>query len=276
MISYPLSVERTWRRWFLRSETDRLLTCSMCFSCGLVVLRMIHAHSLLFVFMIWNLFLAYVPYVLSCWLTGRFEGRASWSPQRLAGGTSCQSPRLGRPLAKSLSSPIRSRPLFIVAVCLVWLLFFPNAFYMLTDLFHLHDSRNPRVPEWFDLAMIFSFAWNGLVLGVLSLRQMEKLLETKRLATAIFGRRLRVPLPYPTAIFIYPVIGLSALGVYTGRYLRYNSWDIVSNPFQLMEDISGMIIHPLRNRPAWDMILCYAILLSFVYIMLKKLSRALA
>ena len=309
MISYSLSVERTWRRWFLRSETDRLLTCSMCFSCGLVILRMIHAHSLLFVFMIWNLFLAYVPYVLSRWLSRRFEGRTSWTGQRfegragwsrqrfegsarwsrqrfegsagwprqrLAGETSCQSRRLDRPLTKSLSNPIRSRPLFVVAVCLVWLLFFPNTFYMLTDLFHLHDSRNPHVPEWFDLAMIFSFAWNGLVLGVLSLRQMEKLLETKRLATAIFGRRLRVPLPYPTAIFVYPVIGLSALGVYTGRYLRYNSWDILSNPFQLMQDITAMIMHPLRNRPAWDMILCYAILLSFVYIMLKKLGRALA
>ena len=247
------SVESTWRRWFLRSETDRLLACSMCFSCGLVVLRMVHAHSLLFVFMIWNLFLAYIPYVLSSWL----------------------SRRLDHPLAKSLSRPFRSRPLFIVAVCLIWLLFFPNAFYILTDMFHLHDSRNPKVPEWFDLAMIFSFAWNGLLLGVLSLRQMERLLEDKRLTSAIFGSRMQVPLPYPTAIFVYPVIGLSALGVYTGRYLRYNSWDIITDPFQLMEDIVAMIIHPLRNRPAWDMILCYAILLSFVYVMLKKLSRVM-
>src|SRR6185437_16115621 len=203
MISYPGQADGTWRRWFLRSETDRLLTCSMCFSCGLVILRMIHAHSLLFVFMIWNLFLAYIPYVLSSWLSRRLEGVESW-PNR----------RLDHPLTKSLSRPISSRPLFIVAVCLIWLLFFPNAFYMLTDMFHLHDSRNPRVPEWFDLAMIFSFAWNGLLLGVLSLRQMERLLENKRLSKAIFGPRLQVPLPYPTAVFVYPVIALSALGVY--------------------------------------------------------------
>jgi uncharacterized membrane protein len=257
-------MENTWRRWFLQSETDRLLTSQMCFSCGLVILRMIHAHSLLFVFMIWNLFLAYVPYALSSWLNRRLDREERFSGRQL-----------DRPLTQSLSRPIKRRPLFLVAVCLIWLLFFPNAFYMLTDLFHLHDSRNPKVPEWFDLAMIFSFAWNGLLLGVLSLRQMERLLEDKRLANALFGRRLQVPLPYPTAAVVYPVIGLSALGIYTGRYLRYNSWDIITDPFQLIEDITAMIIHPLRNRPAWDMILCYAILLGFVYVMLKKLSRAL-
>jgi uncharacterized membrane protein len=245
MNTTSITVRATHQRWFLRSEIDRLLTASMCFSCGLVVLRMIHSHSLLFVWMIWNLFLAYIPYKLSGWLCRR------------------------------LDRPTRSRPLFIVAVCLVWLLFIPNSFYMLTDLFHLYDSRSLRIPAWYDLALIFSFAWNGLLLGVLSLRQMERLLETRQLASVLFGRRLQVPLPYPTALFVYPVIGLSAFGVYTGRYLRYNSWDILSNPFQLVEDIAYMIIHPLRTKPAWDMILCYTILLSFIYIMLKKVSRAL-
>ena len=251
-MEYPLTVKTRRHRWFLRSEIDRVLTGSMCFGCGLVVLRMIHAHSLLFVFMIWNLFLAYVPYGISSWLSRRLD------------------------LTKSLSKPIRSRPLLIVAVCLVWLLFIPNAFYMVTDLYHLHDSRSPRVPEWFDLAMIFSFAWNGLLLGVLSVRQMERLLESKKLAAGIFGGRFPVPLPFPGGVFVYPILGLSALGVYTGRYMRYNSWDILSNPFGVVMDIGEMVVHPLRNQPAWDMILCYTILLSLIYTMLKRLSRALS
>ena len=246
MIEYPLTTKTGRNRWFLRSEIDRLLIGSMCFGCGLVVLRMIHAHSLLFVFMIWNLFLAFVPYGLSSWLSRRLD--------------------------RSLSSV---RPLFLMAVCLVWLLFIPNAFYMVTDLYHLHDSRNPRVPEWFDLAMIFSFAWNGLLLGVLSVRQMERLLESKKLASAVFGERFRVPLPFPGGVFVYPVLGLAALGVYTGRYMRYNSWDVLSNPIGVVLDIGKMVVHPLRNQPAWDMILCYTILLSLIYTMLKKLSRAL-
>jgi uncharacterized membrane protein len=259
MTMYSMESTRVGCRWFLRTEIDRLLTASMCFSCGLVVLRMIHAHSLLFVFMIWNLFLAYVPYALSNWLSRRLD----------------RTP-LDRPLTTpSLSLPITRRPLFLMAVCLVWLLFVPNAFYMLTDLYHLSDNRSPRIPEWYDLALIFSFAWNGLLLGVLSVRQMERLLESRRLASGIFGRRRRVPLRFPGGVFVYPVIGLCALGVYTGRYLRYNSWDILSYPFQLIGDMAGMIIHPLHNQPAWSMILCYTILLSFIYTMLKKISRAL-
>ncbi|WP_431217905.1 DUF1361 domain-containing protein [Puia sp. P3] len=78
-------------------------------------------------------------------------------------------------------------------------------------------AATSRVPEWFDLSLILSFAFNGLLLGVLSVRQMERLF-----------------LPNPTTIgswlFLYPIMVLNALGVYTGRYLRYNSWDIISDP----------------------------------------------
>ena len=68
---------------------------------------------------------------------------------------------------------------------------------------------------------------------------------------------------------------LNALGVYTGRYLRYNSWDIITNPFQLLSDIFGMVIHPLRHQYAWDMIFCFSILLTLFYSLIKKGSKAL-
>lgn len=200
---------------------------STCFSCVLVVLRIIHTGKPMFLWLIWNLFLAYVPYLLSSWL--------------------------------ALRQPTRWRLLVPSAI---WLLFIPNSFYILTDLFHLIDCRNPRVPAWFDLSLIFSFAWNGLLLGVLSVRQMEKL------ARPIIGT-------YWGGFFVYLVMGLSALGVYAGRYLRFNSWDILTNPFQLTLDMTLLIIHPLRSQQAWGMIACYTILLSFIYQMLKKLSHAL-
>jgi uncharacterized membrane protein len=206
-----------------------LLATSMGFSCMLVALRILHTGSTLYIYMVWNLFLACIPYAISTWLTA--------------------SARIRQPLARLL-------------IFLVWLLFLPNSFYILTDLYHLTDSRHPRVPEWYDLALIFSFAWNGLLLGILSLRQMEK-----------YGR------PQSTLknnwLFIVPVMALNALGVYVGRYLRYNSWDILSNPFQLISDITGMITHPFRNQYAWDMILCYTTLLIFIYSMMKKIGRSL-
>jgi uncharacterized membrane protein len=216
------------RRILERSEIDRLLIASTLFSCLLVVLRVIHTHSLQFIWMGWNLFLAYLPYLLSTWLTVK-------QPRRL----------------------------FLLILSIVWLLFIPNTFYILTDLFHLIDRRHPHSPEWYDLALIFSFAWNGLLLGVLSIRQMEKLLLPARAA-------LR------SHFFLYPTMFLCALGVYIGRYLRYNSWDVLSNPLALTVDILGMIIHPLRNGSAWTMIACYTVLLCFVYNMLKKMSQALA
>ncbi|HEY6900092.1 MAG TPA: DUF1361 domain-containing protein, partial [Puia sp.] len=117
--------------------------------------------------------------------------------------------------------------------------------------------------------LILSFAWNGLLLGVLSVRQMERIFLP--LVSSL-------PRTNPLAgwLFIYPIMALNALGVYLGRYPRYNSWDVLSDPLQLMEDILMMIIHPFRNQYAWGMILCFSILLTLIYRMLRGGSKALA
>jgi len=230
-LAFPSPVNRRW--FFLRTEMDRLLMASMLFSCILVGIRIFHTGRITFIIMIWNLFLAYVPYAISSWITARKTREA------------------------------RGTQLFTVLLFLTWLLFIPNSFYILTDLYHLADNhRNSRVPEWFDLSLILSFAWNGLLLGILSVRQIEKILIPK---ASIFREWL----------FLYPVMWLNALGVYTGRYLRYNSWDIITNPFQLLSDIFGMVIHPLRHDYAWGMIFCFSILLTLFYSLIKKGSKAL-
>jgi uncharacterized membrane protein len=235
MTPVSLSFPRMRRFLLLRTELDRLLTASMLFSCTLVGIRIFHTGSLTFLTMIWNLFLAYIPYAISTGLT-------TWGH------------RAGR--------------FFRILTFLVWLLFIPNSFYILTDLYHLADGhRNSHVPEWFDLALILSFACNGLLLGILSTRQMEKLLVP---GTTV--PNITVPGRW---LFLYPVMWLNALGVYTGRYLRYNSWDIVTDPFDLLRDILGMIIHPFRHHYAWDMIFCYSILLTLIYILIIKGGRAL-
>lgn len=228
----PLSLKplKGSRLFFLRSELDCLLSFSAFFSCLLVCIRMLHTGRNTFLFLVWNLFLAWLPYLISS--------------------------RLAR------VRPTRSRFLFAVS-CLVWLFFIPNSFYIITDLFHLGDWYNDRLmPNWFDLALILSFVWNGLLLGVLSVRQMEKILKP------------RLP-AHHELFFLYPIMWLNALGVYTGRYLRFNSWDLITDPFQLFRDIAGMLIHPLHNRYAWDMIFCFSILMTLMYLMMKKISKAL-
>jgi uncharacterized membrane protein len=203
-------------------RADRVLILSSLFSCLLVAARIFHTGSFAFVFMPWNLFLAWVPY-------------------RISSGLTRMDSRVGR-----------------VAGLIVWLLFIPNSFYILTDLYHLADGhRNSRVPEWFDLILILSFAWNGLLLGVMSTRQVERLLAPE---ASTVGRW----------VFLYPVMFLNALGVYIGRYLRYNSWDIVANPVDLLGDIIRMLAHPLRYHDAWGMIFCFSILLTIMYSLLNK------
>ncbi len=149
--------------------------------------------------------------------------------------------------------------IFILAF--IWLAFIPNSFYIITDLFYLEER--PEMPFWFDLALLLSFVWNGVILGVLSVRHMEK----------IFERRFGLKREW---LFIIPVMGLNALGIFTGRYLRYNSWDILSNPFELASDLTYLIAHPLRNRIDWSMILCYALLMMVIYSSLKRLGRAIS
>jgi uncharacterized membrane protein len=240
-------------RRILSTEMDRLLFLSMLFSCLLVAARLIHTEHRHFLFLVWNLLLAYIPYFLSTQLTRLEHARTGVSSTAM--GTSSVE-------EGGTVFGVRRGPGWW-ALALLWLLFIPNTFYIITDLYHLGDLYNDRtMPQWFDLAMILSFAWNGLLLGVLSIRQMER----------IFFPRLTL---LKELLFLYPVMWLNALGVYIGRYLRYNSWDIITDPFRLLKDIAMMVVHPLHYRNTWDMVLCFSILMTLIYLLMKRISKAL-
>jgi uncharacterized membrane protein len=210
------------------SEIDRILTLSMAFSIALVMARIAYTGKLTFIWLIWNLFLAWLPYRISSWLQ--------------------QQP------------PVRANKWKFMATSLLWLLFIPNSFYILTDLFHLGVYHN--VPNWFDLTLIVSFAWNGLLLGILSVRQMEKMMQP-----FLPGRH--------ELFFIYPIMWLNALGVYIGRYPRFNSWDIITNPFGLIAYIGSLLCHPIQWKYAWGMVACFSVFMTLVYLAIKRLSKAI-
>lgn len=211
-----------------KTELENLLILSCLFSLCLTGFRIFYTKQWLFAWMGWNLFLALVPYLL----TRTAIRRPAW---------------------------IENNRLFAILFT-VWLVFLPNSFYIITDLFHLENRK--AVPFWYDLALIFSFAWNGILLGVASLRQMESFIQSKWPQVKEWQ-------------FVYPIMALNAFGVYIGRYLRYNSWDVVTNFFQFTADMASLAMHPLNNRFEWSMILCYTALLSLVYLALKRAGKVL-
>ncbi len=158
-----------------------------------------------FVFLSWNLLLAVLPLVFA------------WAAHGL--------------------SRTRLKPLALLALA-PWLLFLPNAPYILTDLLHL-KHRAP-VPLWYDLLMLLSFALTGLFLGYLSLHHAERTLR------AFVGRGW-------ARAGIVAALFLSAFGIYLGRFLRWNSWDVLTDPYALALDVVRPVLHPFRYDHVWLM-----------------------
>jgi uncharacterized membrane protein len=114
----------------------------------------------------------------------------------------------------------------------LWLLFFPNSPYIVTDLVHLRER--PPVPLWFDLVLLQSFICLGLILGFLSLYKMQGLVAN------FYGR-------FASWLFVLVVVGLTGFGIYLGRVERWNSWDLFVSPIALFSDIFRLLFPPYRR-----------------------------
>ncbi len=173
-------------------------------------------------FLLWNLFLAWVP--LGCALMAE-----------------------------------RSRGLLVVACGAVWLLFFPNAPYILTDLVHL-GTYDGGMFWWVNLIMILSFAMTGLLLGYLSLYVIQKRIAQR------FGS-------LPAWAFALGTLALCGFGIYLGRFLRWNSWDLLFEPLLLLRDIWQVIRHPFGNWQVYAISILLASFLVVMYVALYHFSR---
>lgn len=162
--------------------------------------RTILSGSIEYAFLVWNLFLAWIP--------------------------------LGSAYLISMSADRRRSTLMVSlpAVLLLWLVFFPNAPYILTDLQHLGVPRS-GIPLWFDTLLLIWFAWTGLSLGLVALFLMHGMIRRE------FGRLV--------GWFFVMVVGfLSGLGIYIGRFLRWNSWDLLLDPLVRISDFMYYASHP--------------------------------
>lgn len=193
----------------------------LLFNTCLIIGRITFTQSLTMTFILWNMLLAVLPLFFS---------------YRLIGAEKVQ------------------KMLYLGA----WLAFFPNAMYIVTDLFHL-KLRND-IPQWYDLLILISAALNGLILGFVSLQNVEQYLRT------------RIPSKYIHRI-VLPIFILCGYGIYLGRYMRWNSWDIITNTYPLIRSIKSNLVHPIQNIECWLLSLLFGVWLYLVYRYFKKITR---
>lgn len=191
------------------------LVAASAASVALAVLRNRHAGTLDFWFLIWNLALAWIPFL--------FALAAYASARRASSAT---------------------------ALGLGWLLFFPNAPYIVTDFVHL--SGTASVPLWYDALTIGTFAATGLALGFASLYLMQCVVR-ERIGT--FASWL--------AVFVACVLG--SVGIYLGRFVRANSWDVLTRPEWFARLTHARLLDPLGNPRLIAVTFVFTLLLAAGY-----------
>jgi uncharacterized membrane protein len=182
----------------------------------LLVIRTFYTGYLLFAFLVWNLILAWLPFLLAT-VVIMFHGKHYVT--------------------------------FFFSI--LWLLFFPNALYIVTDLLHLWPRGD--VPLWYDMILLMSFALTGLCLGFASLAMMQTQAADR------WGRG-------GGWLFVLAVLALSGFGVYIGRFLRWNSWDVFSNPLSLLIDLHVNLTTPLLLAKTAVVTLGLTAVFTFTYI----------
>ncbi|UPT71301.1 MAG: DUF1361 domain-containing protein [Flavobacterium sp. JAD_PAG50586_2] len=177
---------------FNRKQNPNLIILSVI-SILLMLLRVKLTYNMYLLFLIWNLFLGYVPYFMSSQLKSTVPGTYKF-----------------------------------YLLLIGWLLFIPNSFYLLTDFVHLHHHSD--LQYIFDALLLTFFSIAGFYAGISSMLHIHGLLEMKYSSQK--SKYVMITLCY-----------LSSFGVYLGRILRFNSWDIVSNPIKLFSNILSSLQH---------------------------------
>jgi uncharacterized membrane protein len=147
-----------------------------------------------------------------------------------------------------------------VAAFGVWLAFLPNAPYLTTDFMHLY--RYQPVPMWYDIAMFGSFAATGVLIGYAAVADIEVVLAEK------FGR-------VAGSVVAIGSLLLCGFGIYLGRILRWNSWDVITSPLTLGRQILHQMANPLSHAGTWEVSAVYGVGLVLGYVALRSVASTL-
>lgn len=190
--------------------------------------RILFSHTLEFDNLPWNLFLAWTPYLFSL-------------------------------LAVSLQRLFPRQWMLLVIPAGLWLIFYPNAAYIVTDFLHL--EQRPDVPLWYDILLLAAFSWTGVFLAIASLSAMQGLVK------AYLGS-------FAGWLFAAIALGLSGLGIYLGRFERWNSWDLLFQPKNIAKDIALALINPFENRTFFGFTILFTAFLVVCYLMFISVRQS--
>ncbi len=199
--------------------------------CGaLLLLRASRTNSWHLFGLAWNLFLALIPLLCS---------------SMLPSGATASTRKLKWPQLSML---------------FLWLLFLPNAPYILTDLIHLEGS--PGMPQWYDLALLLSSAGAGLFFCYLSLLDVQRFV----------ARRCGAKGGWLVAVSSLLLCGF---GIYLGRFLRWNSWDLLTRPGALLSDIHTLLTESGAHPNPFAVTLIYGLGLLLGYLALRVAAASM-
>lgn len=205
------------------SSAALLLAIFFVFIALLIAVRIIYSGRLNYLFLVWNLFLAWLPFMISTGFKLLHRKTMLWKK---------------------------------ITLLSTWLIFFPNALYIITDLIHLEQDTN--IPKWFDAILIFTSSVVGLIMAFISLFRAEAFL-LKQFENVTVNKMI------PAILF------LGSFGVYLGRFLRWNSWDIVKDPLGLAAEIGERFIFPLQHTRTWGVTFILTTFFYLLYLLIKKM-----
>lgn len=206
--------------------------------CLMVLYRIFITLEIDYLYLIWNLFLAWIPFGLSVLIRSIYF--------------------------KNTGSKKRNIAILLAGV--VWFFFYPNAPYMITDFIHFRgikfylykDGRfagfNDDFIVWYDFVMNSIFILTGFLLGFLSLYLLQRVIFVKIGKVSSWG-------------FVCGVLLFSSFGIYLGRFIRWNTWDIVSNPVSLMKSVMESL-----HLQALSFTFLFSFFLLLIYIALYQLT----
>jgi uncharacterized membrane protein len=180
-------------------------------------------------YLLWNLVLAWLPFLFAL---------ALYDADRRRTGT-----RIGRLVLGAL-----------------WLLFFPNAPYLVTDLIHLNANADVGIPQWYDVILLSMFAWTGLALGIGSL------LLVHHVARRRIGE-------WTAWAALVPTLALVSFGIYLGRFVRLNSWDPISRPGRVVHAAWEPLRDPLGHPKAVAVTVLFTVFLMVTYLVVYTVAE---